>query len=117
MRGRLDIEDAIDVLQMEPEELIEEEVGVDREVGAVPPEPVAAFRSVNFPPRRLGAFLRDEALRDALGEKMARFLQPLPRLVFLRVADPDVEVAANPRAGMEVARLDARRVAVEVIAD
>ncbi len=117
MRGRLDAEDAIDVLEMEAEEFVEEEVGVDGEIGAVPPEPVAALGGVDFPPGCLGAFGRDVALGEALDEEMARFLQPLPALVFLGVADPDVEVAADPRAGMEIAGLDLGGMRVEVIAD
>ena len=117
MGGWLDVEDAIDILEMEPEELVEEEVGIDGEIGAVPPEPVAAFGGVDFPPGFLGAFGRDGVLREMLDEKVAGLLQPFPGLVFLGIADPDVKIAADPGTGVKVAGLDLRRVRVEVIAE
>jgi hypothetical protein len=56
-------------------------------------------------------------LGEALDEEMAGFLEPLPGLVFLGVADPDIEVAADPRAGMEVGGFGLGGVGIEVIAD
>ena len=39
--------------------------------------------------------------RDAVLEKLARFAEQIPRPIFFVLADPDVEVAANPRAGVQ----------------
>src|ERR1700683_251156 len=116
MRRRFDAEDAVDVLEVKPEELVEKEVGINGEVGAVPPEPVAALGGVDFPPGLLRGFLRDIPLGDALDQEVAGFLQPFPALIFLGIADPDIEITPDPRAGMQVAGLNLGGMRVEVIA-
>ena len=54
---------------------------------------------------------------DALDQEVARFLEPFPTLVFLGVADPDVEIAADPRAGMKMRDFGLGGMGVEIIAE
>src|SRR5207244_3802258 len=92
-----------------------EDIAFRREVRAVPPEPVASLRRVDFTQRRF-ALLPGKGRQLSL-EKIARFAEQVPRAVFLLVADPDVEVAADPRARVERFHRTFRRAAPEVVLD
>src|SRR5207244_1990485 len=101
--------------QMLAEQLVEEHVAIRREVRPVPPEPVAALGGVRFAQRAV-ALLRRER-REFFLEKAARVAEQIPRAVFLVLADPDVEVAGNPRTAVELVQCFLRRMALEVILD
>ena len=107
----------VDGLQVLAEELVEEQVVVRGEIAPVPPEPIAPLGRVDLAQRVVVLLRRERAALDLLLEKGARLAEQLPRAVFLRVADPDIEVAPDPRAGVQRGDLARRRVMPEVILD
>ena len=107
--------DGIDVLQVLPEQFIEEDIAVGREVRPIPPEPVAALGGVDLHER--GIALRGRERRQFALEKTPRDAKQIPAAIFLILADPDVEVTVNPRAGPELGQRIAGRAALEMILD
>src|SRR5690349_19890589 len=97
------------------EERIEKEVILSREIGAIPPEPVAALCGVDF--AQGGSVLRggEGAGVDLLLEEGTRGAEQIPGAVFFLFANPDVEVAADPGAGMQGGELLLRRMVAQVI--
>ena len=100
-RDRL-VERPVDVAQVPAEQVVELEVVLGRVVVAVPPEPVAALGDQQLLARP------DE--RGVVGGRPRR-IERLPRLgelapgpVVVGVADPDVEVAVDPRAREDAVR-------------
>ena len=102
---------------MQAKEVVEERVVVRGEIRAVPPEPVAALGGVDFAQRGGAHVGRELAAVDFPLQKGARFAEQIPRAVFLLLADPDVEVAADPRAGVQGGELVPRRMLPEILLD
>ena len=92
-------EHLIHVPQMAPEELVELEVVVGRVVVAVPPEPVAALGNQQLLEGLLPV-CRVRSRRDA-SEHLPGVAELPPAAEVVAVADPDEEVAVDPRAGKD----------------
>ena len=89
----------VDVAHVAAEQVVELAVVVRVVVVAVPPAPVAAFGDEQFLARRrqrLGAGGAGGVLERAAGAR-----QLAPGAAIVGVADPDVEVGVDPRAGMQ----------------
>src|SRR5205823_320904 len=98
-RWRHSAAERIDILQVLPKKIVEEDIALRREIRAVPPEPIASFRRVDFAERRF--LLRGRKRWQLAFEKIARLTEESPRAVLFLIAYPDVEVAADPRAGVQ----------------
>src|SRR5207249_360121 len=98
-------------------QLVEQVIVLRREIRAIPPEPVASLGGVDFAQRLVLLLDAERAGVDLLLQKTARIAEQIPRAVFLLLADPDVEVRANPRAGVQCRDMPPRRAAVEIILD
>ena len=85
---------AVDIAQVAPEQVVELEIVLGGMVVAVPPEPVAPFRDEHF---LAGAC--DGAGIGGPGrlERLARIGQLAPGALIVAMADPDVEVRVDPR--------------------
>ncbi len=114
-RGRA--ADRVNIRKVQPKQLIEELVVVGAEIRPIPPKPVAPFRRVYLHPRALFLIGRQLAGLDFFLEEKARLAEQLPRAILLLLTDPDVEVAADPRAGVERGHLPDGRVMREIILD
>src|SRR5579862_5303494 len=115
MRGRHLVAEEVNILQVLPEKLVEEDVVLAAEVRPVPPEPVASFGGVDFAHRGSMAFRVERAGVDLPLKEGARFAQEVPGAVFLVLADPDVEVAPDPGTGVEGRNLAPGRMPPEMI--
>src|SRR2546430_2740774 len=91
----------VHIFEVLAEELVEECVVLGREIGAIPPKPIAAFCGVNVAECSKLLVLRDCAGVDLLLQKGARLTEEIPRAIFFIVSDPDIEVAPDPRAGVQ----------------
>ena len=97
------------------EKLVKKRVVVGGKVRSIPPEPVASLRSVNFAQRGLLLCIVEGSDIDLLLEKGARLPEQIPGAILLRFADPDIEVAADPRAGMQGVEAAHRWLFAEII--
>src|SRR4051812_9207410 len=117
LRRRQRAAEGVDVLQVLPEETVEEEVVVGGEIRAVPPEPVAAFRSVDLAKGSASLLSRERAGVHSLLEESASIAEQVPRAVLFLFADPDIEVAPDPGARMQGGDALLRRMMAEVVLD
>src|SRR5581483_3247459 len=81
----------------------------------IPPKPVTALRSVNFEKRLPLLRLIKHAGVDLPLQKRTCFAEQIPRAIFFVLANPDIEVARNPRAGVERGELTLRRIALKIV--
>ena len=104
----------VDVLEVLAEEGVEEGVVFGGKIRPIPPEPIAPLRGVDFAERLALLGGGERAGLDALLQERAGGAEQIPGAVFLRLADPDIEVAADPRTGVEGGEAAHRRVFAEV---
>src|SRR5690606_13956255 len=109
--------DGVNVLEVAAEEFVEEGVVLGREIWPIPPEPVASLRGVDLAKRSIVLGFGEPAGIDLLLEKLPRFAEEVPPAVLLFLTDPDVEVAPDPRAGVQIRDRLLRRMVPEVLLD
>ena len=98
---------------MLPEQIIEQHIAFGGEIRSVPPEPIAALGGVDFTQR---GFARPGVeCGQFLFEIRAGLAEQVPSAVFLLIANPYVEVAANPRSAVQRRDGALRRAAVQVV--
>ncbi|MNL30385.1 hypothetical protein D3C87_1521170 [compost metagenome] len=112
--GKGHLQQAVHVLEVQPELIVKELVLARVVAFAEPPVPVAALGDVN-----LLARLRPARNAAPLlgGEGFARLRQKLPGTILGRISDPGREVRVDPRAAEQVGQGLTRRVRREVLAD
>ena len=93
------LEPAVGVPHMPPEQIVELQIVRGRVIVAVPPEPITAFRDQQLLVRLGQRGFIDASRPGRAVERRVSIGQLSPRLLVVRVADPDVEVRVDPGPG------------------
>src|SRR2546430_12460072 len=91
----------VDVRQMEAEQMVEQRLVIGVELVAVPPEPVAPFGGIEFVPRLTDRVGRHVAGALPLLQEAPGRPHPLPGVIVLDMAYPDLQIGVDPRARSE----------------